>query len=180
MQLLNKLTMKAIDVSPYQTVTPKDANGKQEPVAAVFNDILLTKAAGTVPVARVFGRATSCKSKVSDFGESFEFKGNFEATRLSDGEVFRSAKLYLPKLLEGLMADALANSDDALDFVVEIGVKASGNAHHYEWTVKPLMDNQAADPLAHLRAAVAKDMPALTHEETQQEEKVVDKPAKRK
>lgn len=175
MQLLNKITMKAMDVSPEQTVTEKDDAGKQFPVASVFG-IHLTKKAGVVPVARIFGRAASCKSKTSDFGESFEFKGNFEATRISDGEVFKSSKLFLPKLLEGLMAEALGNSDEALDFVVEIGVKESGNAHHYEWTVKPLMESKAADTLAHLRDAATADLPALKHEATP----AVDKPKGKK
>ncbi len=173
MQLLNKITMKAMDVSPEQTVTEKDDAGKQSPVASVFG-IHLTKKQGNVAVARVFGRAASCKPKVSDFGESFEFRGNFEATRLSDGEVFKSSKLFLPKVLEALMADALGQSEEALDFVVEIGVKESGNAHHYEWTVKPLMESKTADALAHLRPAAEANLPAL------EAPKEVDKPKGKK
>lgn len=155
MELLNKITTKSIGVQPKQGVTDPDANGKSVPCARVFD---LEIGPTTIPVARIFGRASSCKSKTSDYGESFQFSGNFEATRLSDGETFRSPKLFLPKVLEGLMAEALQNSEEALDFVVEIGVKASNNAHHYEWSVKPLMESQQADQLAHLRQAATANL----------------------
>lgn len=158
MQLSNKITMKSIGCQPVQGVTKPDKDGKSLPCAVVF-DMPIGKT--ITPVARVFGRAATCKSKTSDFGESFQFNGNFEATRLSDGESFRSSKLFLPKVLEGLMADALQNSEEALDFVVEIGVKESSNAHHYEWTVKPLIESKTADNLAHLRSAATANLPPL-------------------
>ena len=101
------------------------------------------------------------KSKTSDFGESFQFTGNFEATRLSDNATFRASRLFLPKVIENLMADALQSSDEAIDFIVEIGVKFSKNAHHYEWSVKSLMESTQADQLAHLRATATAGLPAL-------------------
>ena len=158
MQLLNKITTKAMSCQPTQGV--HGDGDKAIPCALMFNLPVLEKV-GIIPVARIFGRANSCKSKTSDFGESFQFNGNFEATRLSDGEIFRSSKLFLPKVLEGLMADALQTSDEALDFVVEIGVQYSKNAHHYEWTVKPLMESQQADQLAHLREKATANIPQL-------------------
>jgi len=158
MQILNKLTLKSMGVTPDQSVF---GEGKDAiPCASIFNIPLLPKQP-IVPVVRIFGRAGSCKAKQSDLGESFEFRGNFEATRLLDGEVFRASKLFLPKILEGLMADAMMASDESIDFIVEIGLQWSKNAYHYEWTVKPLMDSQQADQLAHLREKATADIPQL-------------------
>lgn len=165
MELLSKITMKSMLCQPKQGTRQDgvDAKGKPNfvPCAVVGESPILD---AVLPLARIFGRATSCKAKTSDFGESFQFNGSFEAIRLSDGETFRSSKLFLPKILEGLLAESLLQSEDALDFVVEIGVKASANAHHYEWTVKPLMDTNTADNLAHLRGAVKQGLPAIAHE----------------
>lgn len=176
MQLVNKITTKAMDVQPVQGVV--EIGDVKFAAAFVFGKPLLEKAPIT-PVARIFGRAASCKVKTSDFGESFQFNGNFEGVRLSDGEVFKSPKLFLPKVLESLMADALTASE-ALDFVVEIGVKFSKNAHHYEWTVKPLVESAAADQLAHLRGDALKDMPALLPAPTPEPATPVDTAKKKK
>jgi hypothetical protein len=140
MELLNKITMKAIEVQP-KAGTLKEGE--------------------KLALARVFGRASNCKAKTSDYGESFCFNGNFEAIRISDGAVFKSAKVFLPKTIEGLLAEALTSSEGAVDFAVEIGVKHAANAFGYEWTVKPLVENTGqADELAHLRGPATAALPA--------------------
>lgn len=141
MELLNKITMKAMDVQPKVGAL---AEGEKYAVAVIF------------------GRSQGAKLKTSDYGESFAFSGNFEATRIADGAKFKSSKVFLPKTIEGLLAAAHAESDEPIDFAIEVGVKYAKNAFGYEWTVKPLIENTgAADQLAHLRGAADAALAAL-------------------
>lgn len=146
MELLNKITMKAIGVQPK---SGELAEGQK------------------IALARVFGRSQGAKLKQSDYGESFAFSGNFEAVRISDGEHFKASKVFLPKTIEGLLAAAHNESDEPIDFAIEVGVKYAKNAFGYEWTVTPLIENTgAADQLAHLRGAALAALPAPVHNES--------------
>lgn len=146
MELLNKITMKALEVQPKAGTIEEGAK---------------------IPLARIFGRSQGAKLKTSDYGESFAFSGNFEAVRISDGATFKSSKVFLPKTIEGLLAAAHNESDEPIDFAIEVGVKNAKNAFGYEWTVTPLIENTgAADQLAHLRPAALAALPAPVHNES--------------
>lgn len=158
MELLNKITMKAMEVQPKAGTVEEGAK---------------------IALARVFGRSNGCKVKTSDYGESFAFSGNFEAVRLADGEVFKSSKVFLPKTIEGLLAEAHSSSEDPIDFAIEVGVKHAKNAFGYEWTVRPLIENTgAADQLAHLRGPALAQLPAPVHNEAAPEKTASKKGAK--
>lgn len=142
MELLNKITLKAMECQP-----------KKAPEAA--QDLVV-----------VYGTVRDTKLTTTNYGESFRLIGDFEAQRIADGKTFRAAALFLPRVIESLMVDAITrmrkdgNEDVALEFAVKIGIKPSNSNVGYEWTVTPLVNMQESDALAHLRDAVLKALPA--------------------
>ena len=105
---------------------------------------------------RVLGLATTYETGETQYGEFIAFKGSFEATNLMTGEVFRAGKCFLPDVAANLMSAQLAASSGetgfkGVQFAFEIGYKPSDTLIGYEYTVTPLIEIDAADPLTALR-----------------------------
>jgi hypothetical protein len=108
---------------------------------------------------RVFGQCDNVKPITTQYGTSIEFQGNFEATNAITGEVFRSTKLFLPDIIEGLVhsevqaaLEASDNGKAGVQFAFDIGADSANNAHGYQYTITPLTKPTAADPLEAMRA----------------------------
>lgn len=151
--LLSKITVKSVIGSiPTEAVKIKDPEtGKDKTVVrGVAGDYL-----------RVYGqvKAGGTKIKTSEYGDSIEFAGDFRAVDLTTGELFSSAKLYLPNIAEQFLF-AIVDSvegDSVVQFGFDIGAKPSSSPVGYEYTVKPLIERSNADPLQ----ALANSLPPL-------------------
>lgn len=153
-QLTKKLSLKTIigrvDVKELHAAnedkTPKHPNG--------------------IDLFTVGGRITGIKTGNSTYGEWKAFIGNCGATRHSDGVEFRGAELFLPSVAETFVEPVVLEAKGApVDFAFIIGVKPmtkpSGELS-YEYTVKPLIEADAVDPLAELMAKMKASAPQLT------------------
>lgn len=110
----------------------------------------------TVALYRVIGSIAKMSTKTTDFGESMKFEGTIEATLIDGSASFRSGVLFLPSPLDTMLAGQIAEVESGtVEFAAEIGVKTNDTPIGYEYTVKPLLDTGAADPLAGLRESVA-------------------------
>lgn len=164
MEILAKITMKTIDCQP----APRSVKEKTE-------------------LAHIYGRAERVSEGSTTYGIFHKYKGNFEAVNLATGEVYRSGTLLLPEiadaiLLQGLLAagatlgkEKIGNTPgvegervqgDPVDFAVSIGVipmeSKDDTGRGYQFTVKPMMEVTAADPLKALRDHTASHRKALS------------------
>ena len=106
----------------------------------------------------VYGRADRMELGSTTFGEYTKFKGQFEAQNIANGELYQSGVLIVPEIVSNLIAGALeANEGQAVEFafiVSAIPDKKEGG-RGYQFTAKPLMQEQKSDPLAQLRNKVS-------------------------
>ena len=104
----------------------------------------------------VIGVAVGTKSGTSDFGDWTGLVGQFEAVNLETGEKFASANLFLPDVAQGLIEAQLANAENhQVQFAFVIGAMADSNSPvGYAYTAQPILQPDAKDPLADLRASV--------------------------
>ncbi len=137
MEIVSKLTLKTIGAQP-------------KPHSIEVNTMLCS----------IYGRIRGKKVGQSTFGDFINFDGEFEGVNAATGEVFRSGKMILPRVLESLLAGAV-DGENTVDFAVEIWAKPSekGNTG-YEYGVKPLVEPAASDELDKLRALVQQQLPA--------------------
>lgn len=107
-----------------------------------------------VPLVRVYGLATEFKAKNSEYGDYILFSGQFEATNLLTGEVYRSGSMILPPVAEGPLHGALENTEGtSVQFAYEIGLRVDEEMiRGYEFNVKSLIPDDDHDPLSQLRA----------------------------
>lgn len=103
-----------------------------------------------VNLMRVVGIATGVKSGESNYGPWQAMRGQFQATCLETGEIFRSGVCILPGVAQDLLIPQLYGTDTkGVEFGMEIGIRPSEVPIGYEYTCNPLfqMDN---DPLANV------------------------------
>lgn len=117
------------------------------------------------PLLRVVGIADKIKTGNSNFGEWVRFMGQFDATNILTGEVFRGPGLHLPamitELLRPVVEKNVADKGNGVTFAFDIGVKPAANAFGYEYTVTDLVPTQDADPLSLLKSQLLANAPAL-------------------
>lgn len=116
-----------------------------------------------ITIAALYGTVHKHETVTTTFGESERFVGNIEAVNAITGEVFRSGKMFVPSVVEELLASAVDSIDDgSVEFALEIGAEHSEKGNMgFAYTVKPLRKMAEADSLAHLRAEVADKLKAL-------------------
>lgn len=131
-----------------------------------------------VAIMRLIGQATEYKVKESNFGPSLEFSGIFRATNLATGELFESAKCFVPNIVESTLGKAL-DDHDVIDFALEIAAVPAKNAHGYEYRVKPLIPTAPAPIFAQIEAKIG-GAPALAHKPEPVAPESGDKPAAKK
>lgn len=130
-------------------------------VAASFSDDD-KKAGKRHLLGTIMGTASRIKNKVDAKGEVFEaIVGDFEGTK-ADGNVVKSGLLYLPSGIHEMLADPL-KEDDAkpIDFAMRIFTVPADNPIGYSYLVEPVLPPSAADPLAHIREAMGKQIALL-------------------
>jgi len=114
-----------------------------------------------VALARIIGVVSRAKVVESDFGPSNRLIGQFEAVNLDTGEVFAAGQCFLPGGYdESLAAAANMDSSEGVSFGVEIGAKPAKSSIGWEYTMKPIVAQAGADPLAALRDEGFKQLPA--------------------
>lgn len=128
----------------------------------------------TCDLFTVIGVAEEMETGQTQMGDYTAFIGSFQATK-TDGEVFRSKKLFLPDLAADAVADALTTAGGGkVEFAFKIGmrrvVKKNAQGEEtgagYEYTMTPLLEiDEASDPLAHLQNKIAA-LPAPSEEKT--------------
>lgn len=119
------------------------------------------------PLFSVLGIASKTKTGNSDYGPWTALVGQFEATNFATGEVFVAPQCFLPEPLNSMLAESLNETDDegkqvnnSVQFAIEVGIKPSDVPIGYEYTTKEVVKADTADPLAALRDASAKALPA--------------------
>jgi hypothetical protein len=151
MKAIAKISAKSIGVNVEMEIG-KDAKGKDTPVAKSneHNKFLF----------RVLGMASGMKTGVSTYGEWVAFMGQFEATVIETGEVFRAGKLFLPPIASNLLQGAVNGSP--VEFGFDVGVTPAPNsATGYEWTVTPILEVSESDPVKLLANKLTANAPAL-------------------
>lgn len=147
-KIVSKLSVKSVFGNvPTKGVEVTDADGNKKTVLRADEQNIM----------RLFGKCEKTKAVNTAFGESTAFIGQFRAINLQTGETFQSTKAFLPPVVAGLLASAKTASEGDIEFALDIGVKSCNNAHGYEYTVVPLHEPAAADPLE----ALAKSLPPL-------------------
>lgn len=148
MEIINKISPKTCKIKPEMELVEID--GKQVP-----------RAKGEQHLLRIIGVANDLKKGMGEHGPWVAFVGNFEATNVVTGEVFRSSKCFLPESFTGMLAASVAdNKDGNVQFAVDVGVKPATTMIGYEFTVKPLLEVSDSDPLTLLKNSLS-GIPAL-------------------
>lgn len=137
--------------------------------------------AKTQGVMRVIGESRGYKTGNTAFGEFVAFSGQFRATNMANGEIFTGPNLFLPDVVSGLMRAQHDSAEGPIEFAFDIGVQPANTPHGYEYTVTPLIEPTASDPLAMLEAKLTANAPALSFNKPEPEaEKETEKPAGKK
>lgn len=150
LNLVSKLTVKTI--------------GAQPPRHSIKQPTML---------ATIFGRCSAKEAGTSDHGEYVKFKGEFEGLNVSNGESYRASVLIVPKVLEGLLDQAISLDEvNAVDFAVEIWAEPNEKSiTGYSYGVKPLIQPKESDALSALRALAMESMTRPQIENKEDEEK---------
>lgn len=164
MKIVNKISVKNVvgDVPTKDVKIPKMKEG----VPAIDNKgevIYETVQRGIKQdVMRVFGQCDKIKLGNTQYGETVEFIGNFEATDILTGEIYRGSRLFLPPVLTDMLrAEVVAAGETGVQFAFDIGIDSANNAHGYQYTITPLTAPSVSDPLAQMKAALLANAPAL-------------------
>jgi hypothetical protein len=109
---------------------------------------------------RVFGTSNKAKGVNTNFGESIEFGGNFEATNLLTGEIYRGTRMFLPSLVSDMLYEQVKQADGQdVQFAFDIGADSANTPNGYQYTITPLIAVAATDPLTLLKQSL--NLPAL-------------------
>lgn len=111
----------------------------------------------------VMGFAKSFETKVTTFGDSIGFHGDFKGIDMDTGEEFRSGVCYLPDVAEDLLMHAMEGNAGVVEFAFEIGVvgvkgRTDGEAGKYEYRCKPMMKSSENDPMVLLEERLKKGL----------------------
>lgn len=110
---------------------------------------------GSVPLFRLVGLVSRVRTVESSYGESFGLRGEFQATRTSDGAKFASMEVFLPDFATQLVLGAFnaakiaAGKDDVtVQISLDIGLKRRDDiAIGYEYTAEPVVPLVTSSPL---------------------------------
>lgn len=138
-----------------------------------LKELVAGSESGHVELAHYMGVVNSGEILSTTYGESVKFRGNFGAVRSDFTKAIRGAVCYLPRVAEDFLSNALEAADGAVTIAFTIGaVKNEASAVGYEFTVTPLLEAEAADPLLTLAGIVSAKLTArLPAPEPKAEEK---------
>lgn len=161
--------------TPIRKITPKDVMEKKMKEVAIPSDLFT-----------LIGRAWNLRDGESSYGSWTALVGEFEATRISDGQRFISTQCFIPGAAGELLTTQVRKfvteeipvtseqfkktgktykvTGETVELALIISVKAAqrdGGAAH-EYVTRPVVPVQKADPLAALRERMMKTLPKLT------------------
>ena len=100
----------------------------------------------------LMGFAKSTEVKVTTFGDSLAFHGDFKGIDVDTGEEFRSGVCYLPDVAEDMLESAMDANNGIVEFAFEIGIigvkgRTEGEVGKYEYRCHPMMKAGENDPM---------------------------------
>lgn len=119
---------------------------------------LLDKSGENTPLYTVIGIATGIKTGISTYGDWACLTGQFRATNMITGELFQGSHMFLPDVAHDMAAVALSSDGvESIEIAFEIGAALTDaeDGAGYEYSVRPLIETQEADPLAAIEDRVA-------------------------
>lgn len=142
-------------------VTVKGIIGKTISMREAFGD-KIPKDGTQVKLAIVAGMANDAVPKETDNGPYYLLKGNFRGVNARTGESIQGGQAILPGIAESYVTGALADETvNSVQFAFEIGVTANESAiRGYEYYVKPLIEQDEADPMNALMNQISGHLPA--------------------
>jgi hypothetical protein len=152
--LVKKITFKSVVGKPDMQIVE---------VPNVDNPDKMDKVARAVrkEYMRVYGSVSKIATMSTDYGDSVKFIGDFRAINLETGEQFSGGELFLPTTAEIFLSNFIKGLGDeftSVAFAFDVGVKPANTTVGYEYTVKPLIEqDEEKDPLA----AMFKTLPPL-------------------
>lgn len=125
---------------------------KKLTVKHICGEIIAPAVGDERPLCILMGYAKSTEKKMTSFGESTAFHGDFKGVSIETGEEFRAGTCYLPDVAASLLENALEDNDGVVEFGFQIsvmGVKGRTDAEtgKYEYRCKPLMKAAENDPM---------------------------------
>lgn len=102
----------------------------------------------------IVGIASKVETGTTQYGEYQALKGTFKATRIEDGKVFNSGKCFLPDIALNLVAPAVEQNPNGVQFAFTLGIKEATNNVGYEYTVEPLLAAEENNPIALIEAKI--------------------------
>lgn len=113
-----------------------------------------------MPLFNVIGVATDFSTGQSDMGAFLKLLGQFKATNVKTGEIFRSGACILPgsgnDMVYGALRAIPEGQGGGVEFAFNIGIKRDKeSATGYVYHVEQVTDLGQTDPLAHLEKLVA-------------------------
>lgn len=160
---------------PIRKINPKDVMGKKMKEVEIPSDCFT-----------IIGRAWNLRDGESSFGPWSALVGEFEATRIVDGQRFISTQCFVPGAAGDLLVAQVRKyvteeipvspdqfkkvgktykvTGETVEMALIVSVKKSGRegGADYEYVVRPVVPVQRADPLAALRARMLQSLPRLT------------------
>jgi hypothetical protein len=129
---------------------------------------------GSIQLYSIIGVCTGFKAGESQYGGWVGFTGQFEATRIKDGQRFIAPVAFVPEPASSMMLAQvnriLADKGEPnIQFAFIIGAKKSNAAIGFEYTVEPVMEASQNDVMADLRNRVSQRL--LPPQEEKNEEK---------
>lgn len=124
-------------------------------------DIVMKDRNTAHPLYRVVGIANGTregKSKFDDRPDAQDWRallGQFEATNLITGEVYRSGVCFMPGYVVDTVAGQFGGDVENIKFAFDIAAKyAEKSATSYEYFASPLIEPAEGDPLSSLSASL--------------------------
>lgn len=132
------------DATPVRKISIKTVCGTPD-----IEEVIKAK---KIDLMDVFGIVTRMKTTTSDYGESVKFIGQFRATNLATGELFKAPSLFLPKAWEEELSAAMTTGANA-EFALRVSVlydKTSATKYVYDCV--SLFEPQVSDAMLALEA----------------------------
>lgn len=140
MSMVKKITLKTVTGGLSRKDTPEEGE--------------------SVDLMTVIGQARRIEPASTDFGPYLRFKGAFEATDTRTGETFRSATLILPPVAQDILESAMGGESVGVEFALRISAVGDDSQIGFHYEADSLIEHEESDPLANIRNAVKKMLPA--------------------
>lgn len=154
---------------------------KKISVKSVYGNIDVKKfeAQAQIPLMRVVGYTDGFRLVATQFGESIGFTGLFQAINAETGEIFRSAEMFVPSIIERPLIAALKKSAGGASITVAFDLLAGpcekGNTG-YEYLVGLIQNpDDGEDPITAIESRLGISraaIPAMTEDSAPAESEV--------